>query len=196
MAELRSQAGVAALALQFTILTAARTGEAIGATWAELDLDAACWTVPGERMKAGREHRVPLSDAAVAVLRQSARLQPTGTPAPGAFVFPGGKVGKPLSNMAMLALLRRIGRGDLTAHGFRSTFRDWAAEQTTYPREVAEARAGAHAARQGGSRLPPRRPVREAPAPVGRLGRALCRSPPSARQAKGKVVPIRAADAA
>ena len=100
-------------------------------------LQAATWTVPAERMKAGREHRVPLSDGALDVLREVAKL---GTkPDPKAFVFPGGKVGKPLSSMALLMLLRRMGRGDLTAHGFRSTFRDWCAEATNYPREVAEA---------------------------------------------------------
>ncbi len=139
MASLRDQAGVAALVLEFTILTAARTGEVIGATWSEIDLAEAIWTVPGARMKAGREHRVPLSEAAVAVLRRAAKQQPMDTPAPDAPVFPGGKAGKPLSNMAMLALLARMKRGDLTSHGFRSSFRDWVSEATGYPREVAEA---------------------------------------------------------
>jgi integrase len=138
MTELAHQGGVAALALRFTILTAARTGEAIGATWKELDLTGAVWTVPAGRMKASREHRVPLSDAALAVLREAAQLRFDGSV--DAPVFPGAKARKPLSNMAMLALLRRMGRGrDLTAHGFRSTFRDWCAEATSYPREVAEA---------------------------------------------------------
>lgn len=135
MARLAGQEGVGARALAFTILTAARTGEALGATWGELDLDAAAWTVPARRMKAGREHRVPLSAPALAVLRA---LRP-GDARPDAFVFPGAKEGQPLSNMAMAAVLRRMGRGDLTVHGFRSTFRDWCAEQTAYPREVAEA---------------------------------------------------------
>lgn len=125
MAKLRLQSGVAARALEFAILTAARTGEVIGATWAEIDLEACLWTVPAGRMKAGREHRVPLSQAAMAILRllEAART--------GDKVFP-------ISNMAMLMLLRRMGRGDLTAHGFRSTFSDWCAEQTNTPSEVRE----------------------------------------------------------
>jgi integrase len=105
----------------------------IGARWDEIDLDEKTWTVPASRMKAGREHRVPLSPVAVAVLEQMKESRE------GVFVFPGGKRDKPLSNMAMLAVLRRMDRGDLTAHGFRSTFRDWAAERTNFPREVAEA---------------------------------------------------------
>jgi integrase len=109
----------------------------IGARWSEFDMQAATWTVPAERMKAGREHRVPLSDGALGVLREVAKLAHRSDPK--AFVFPGGKVGKPLSSMALLMLLRRMERGDLTAHGFRSTFRDWCAEATNYPREVAEA---------------------------------------------------------
>ena len=136
MATLVDQEGVAALALRYVILTAARTGEAIGATWREIDTAGAVWTVPAGRMKASREHRVPLSGPALTVLREAAQLRPD--PHPNALVFPG-KLAKPLSNMAMLALLRRMGRGDLTTHGFRSTFRDWCAETTNYPREVAEA---------------------------------------------------------
>ena len=132
MAELRQHDGIAARALEFAILTAARTGEVMGARWQEIDGDV--WTVPGERMKAGREHRVPLSAAALEVLRaiEAARG------AAGAWMFPGGKTGRPLSSMAFLMLLRRMRRTDLTAHGFRSTFREWAAEATGYPREVAE----------------------------------------------------------
>jgi len=136
MAKLATQEGVGALALRFAILTAARTGEAIGATWAEIDLTAALWTVPAARMKAGREHRVPLSKPALTVLRQVAKLRTDK--APDAPVFPGAKPGKPLSNMALLMTLRRMGHGDLTAHGFRSSFRDWCAEATNHPRDVAE----------------------------------------------------------
>ncbi len=134
VAALRQQEGIAARALEFLILTAARTGEVIGARWSEFDLAEKLWTVPADRMKASKEHRVPLSSAAVAVIEamKSARVDDH------AFVFPGGKRGKPLSNMAMLKLLKRMGRANLTAHGFRSTFRDWAAERTNYPREVAE----------------------------------------------------------
>ncbi len=123
--------GVAALALRFLILTATRTGEALGARWDEIDLDVATWKIPASRMKAGREHRMPLSDEAVALLK--------ALPRAGDYVFPGQRLRKPLSNMALLQALRRMNRGDLTAHGFRSSFRDWAAERTNYPREVIEA---------------------------------------------------------
>jgi integrase len=131
---LGEQEGIAARALEFTILTAARTGETIGARWTELDLLDKTWTVPAERMKAGREHRVPLSPRTVAILEemQAHRHSDEG------FVFPGGKPGKPLSNMAFLMLLRRMDRGGLTAHGFRSSFRVWTAERTHFPAEVAE----------------------------------------------------------
>jgi integrase len=132
MAELRQQEGVAAQALEFAILTAARTGEVIGARWSELNLAEGLWTIPTERMKAGKEHRVPLSDAALAIVQTMVRIRQ------GDFVFPGASPGRPPSNMALLMLLRRMGRADLTAHGFRSTFRDWAAERTNFPAEVAE----------------------------------------------------------
>jgi integrase len=133
---------MAARALEFAILTAARTGEVLGMRWGEVDLDRALWTVPAGRMKAGREHRVPLAPAAAAVLRRLSSRDPLGRPvrpAVDALVFPGTRAGRPLSNMAMLMLIRRMGCGDLTAHGFRSTFRDWTAEATTFPRELAEA---------------------------------------------------------
>lgn len=135
MKKLRRQEGVSARALEFTILTAARTGETLGAKWLEIDLDEALWTVPAERMKAGKEHRVPLSPAAVKVLRG---MKPLRAPKRGDWVFPGQSVGKPLSNMSMNMLLRRMKRDDLTVHGFRSCFRDWCAETTNHPREVAE----------------------------------------------------------
>jgi integrase len=137
MGTLAQQEGVSALALRFAILTVARTGEVIGARWSEIDVPAAVWTVPADRMKASREHRVPLSDGALDVLRAVAKL--VVKPDPKAFVFPGGKAGRPLSSMALLMLLRRMERGDLTAHGFRNTFRDWCAEAANYPREVADA---------------------------------------------------------
>ena len=132
MAALRNQEGVAGRALEFLIMTATRTGEIIGARWDEVDLKVKIWVVPGARMKAGREHRVPLSAAAIAILEQMKDIRESE------FVFAGGKKGKPLSNMAMLAVLKRMGRGELTAHGFRSTFRDWAAECANFPREVVE----------------------------------------------------------
>jgi integrase len=137
---LKGRSGMAARALEFTTLTAARTGEALGARWSEIDLDAKVWIVPAARMKARREHRVPLSDAVLAVLGdvQSLALSRDGKPDPAAPVFPGLRRALPMSNMTMLMLLRRMGRADLTAHGFRSTFRDWAAERTNFPTEVVE----------------------------------------------------------
>lgn len=119
-------------AIRLTILTACRTSEVLGATWAEIDLESRTWTIPAARMKARKEHRVPLSDAALEVLASLPRVE--GSP----YLFPGARPGRPLSNLAMLMGLRRMGRGDLTMHGFRSTFRDWAAERTHYPREVCE----------------------------------------------------------
>jgi integrase len=141
IARLALEEGTAATALAFTILTAARTTEAIGAQWSEVNLDAAVWTVPGARMKAGREHRVPLTPAALDALRA---MLPSRAPSGAGFIFPGQRKGAGLSNMAMTALMRRMGHGRFTVHGFRSTFRDWAAERTTVAREVAEA-ALAHA---------------------------------------------------
>jgi integrase len=132
MAALRQQQGVGARALEFAILTAARTGEVTGAKWSEIDLEARLWTLPVERMKAGREHRVPLSETARAILAAMREVKE------GDFVFPGGKANRSLSNMAFLMLLRRMGRGDLTAHGFRSTFSDWCSERTNFPAEVRE----------------------------------------------------------
>lgn len=141
MTALGDEGGNAAEALAFTILTAARTGEAIGAAWPEIDWQKKIWTVPGQRMKGGREHRVPLSDEAIRVLKRVKKLQDDlwrkGDPEPY-WIFDGLKSGRPLSNTAMLMLLRRMKRDDITVHGFRSTFRDWAAEQTNFPREVAE----------------------------------------------------------
>ncbi len=136
MVSLRRQNGIAALALELVILTASRTGEVIGAQWSEIDVEKAAWVIPAGRMKGRKEHRVPLSSDALAVLDKVHGLRDESDKV--TFVFPGGKKGKPLSNMAMLNLLKRMGRDDLTVHGFRSTFRDWCSEQTNYPREVAE----------------------------------------------------------
>ncbi|SFQ86165.1 Integrase [Halopseudomonas formosensis] len=119
-------------AMQMTILTACRTSEVLGATWDEIDLQARIWTIPANRMKARKEHRVPLADAVLALLASLPRIE--GNP----HLFPGMKAGRPLSNMAMLMGLRRMGRDDLTMHGFRSTFRDWAGECTPHPRDVCE----------------------------------------------------------
>jgi integrase len=173
MAELRRQNGLAARGLEFAILTAARTGEVLGATWAEFDLEGRTWTIPATRMKAGREHRTPLSEPAVALLT----ALPQGAPDDRPFK---------LSNMALLMTLRRMGRNDLTAHGFRSTFSDWCAEMTAFPSEVREM-ALAHvvgdkveAAYRRGDLFQKRRHLAEAWA-------RFCEAPP----AKGDVVPMR-----
>ena len=123
---------LARLAFEFLILTAARTGEVLGAEWREINEAEALWTVPPARMKAGREHRVPLSARALAILRRAKELAPEGT-----LIFSGRQAGKPMSNMVFLMALRRM-EVPITAHGFRSSFRDWAAEATSLPREVAE----------------------------------------------------------
>lgn len=133
MEKLRAEQGTSARALEMIILTAARTSEVLNSTRTEFDLDAGIWTIPGERMKAGKDHRVPLSDTALALVKSAV------SDAGSSYVFQGAKEGKPLSNMAGLMLLRRMGYGDLTVHGFRSSFRDWCAEQTNFPREIAEA---------------------------------------------------------
>lgn len=132
---LREREATAALALEFVILTAARSGEVRGATWSEVDLDAKLWTVPAVRMKAGREHRVPLSARALEIL---AKVRPLANGRRDAVLFPAAS-GKPLSDAAFSALLKRMGvGGELTPHGFRSSFRDWAGEVSSFPREVAE----------------------------------------------------------
>jgi integrase len=132
MAELLANGSQSAKALAFTILTVARTGETIGATPSEIDRDQKLWVLPAERMKAGREHRVPLSDAALGLIDTSSPEQ--------RFVFSGSKPNRGLSNMSMLMLLRGLrGDGGVTVHGFRSAFSTWAREQTDYPREIVEA---------------------------------------------------------
>lgn len=141
MVELQEMQSTAALALRFLILTAARTGEVREATWNEIDFEKAVWIVPGHRMKAGRPHRVPLSEMAVSLLEDIGRFSKkagnrleTDT-----YVFPGRLDGRPLSNMAMGMLMRRLRHENYTVHGFRSAFRDWVGEETDYPRETAEA---------------------------------------------------------
>jgi integrase len=189
LVELRSRQGMAARALEFTILTAARTGEALGARWGEMDLAGKLWTVPADRMKAAREHRVPLSEAAVELLTavQPLALLTDGKPDPSAPIFSGMRRALPLSPMAMLALLRRMKRTDLTVHGFRSSFRDWAAERTAFARDTVEM-ALAHAianpveaAYRRGDLFEKRRSLMEAWA-------RFCEAP----TAGGEVVPLRA----
>jgi integrase len=137
LASLRTREAIAARGLEFLILTGARTGEVIGARWNEVDLLDKIWTVPAARMKAHREHRVPLSARALAVLQemQAARHGDVGD----AFVFPGHKPGTGLSDTAFLMLMRRMGRGDLTAHGFRATFKTCASERTSFQNEIVQA---------------------------------------------------------
>ena len=132
MSKLRERDAIAARALEFVILTAARTNEVLQATWVEVDLESAIWTIPPGRMKAGKEHRVPLSAQATLVLESMAIHREND------LIFPGMKRGRSLSNMTMLKVLERLGYPDLTVHGFRSTFRDWGAERTNYPNEVVE----------------------------------------------------------
>ncbi|WOZ79101.1 tyrosine-type recombinase/integrase [Kosakonia sacchari] len=131
MGELRQRQGISARALEFAILTVARSGEIRGAEWDEIDLAGKTWTIPGTRMKAGKEHRVPLSDAAVALLKDLPRF------ADNNYIFPAPRGGQ-LSDTALLAVLKRMGHTGLTQHGFRSTFRDWAGETTDHQREVIE----------------------------------------------------------
>ncbi|MDP2851853.1 MAG: tyrosine-type recombinase/integrase [Gallionella sp.] len=129
MVELRQQEGMGARALEFAILTAGRSGEVRGATWSEIDLKDATWTIPASRMKMKREHRAVLNDEAVTLLESLSRTHE--------LIFPNTK-GDMLSDMTLTAVLRRMNRSDITAHGFRSTFRDWCSERTNYPRDVAE----------------------------------------------------------
>lgn len=133
MGKLRQQKGTGARALEFTILTAARTGETMGSQWGEFDLGAKVWTIPAERMKAGREHRVPLSAPVLHILKEAAKTRRND------FVFPGARDRRPISNMTMAKALAAAGAGDFTVHGFRSSFRDWVHEATTFPGDLAEA---------------------------------------------------------
>lgn len=128
----RREETVVARAFEFCILNATRTGETLGMRWSEYDEKAELWTVPGTRMKAGRDHRIPLAKRSQTILAEMKQVRSSD------FVFPGGVRERPLSSMAFLMLLRRLGRNDITAHGFRSTFRDWAAERTDVPNEVVE----------------------------------------------------------
>lgn len=182
MASLEAQDGNGALALQFAILTAGRTSEVIETTWNEIDLEETLWTIPAERMKSERDHRVPLSKQAVTILRK----QHAATGGSG-YIFPGGKRGRPLSNMAMLTTLRRMKRGDLTVHGFRSTFKDWAAERTAFPNEVSEA-ALAHVVGDKVEKAYRRGDLFEKRARLMNAWASYCMTP----QRKGEVVKMRA----
>ena len=163
MRDLRARPAVAALALEFVVLTATRTSEVLNAQWTEFDLDAGLWTIPAERMKARREHRVALPKRAVAIIKELSMAKSSE------FVFPGQRPGKPLSNMAMLMLLERMGRrGTVTSHGFRSTFSDWASEVSPFSSELRETALAhtignkAEAAYRRGDALEKRRTMMEA----------------------------------
>ena len=132
VAELRQQEGIAVLAFEFAILTVARTSEVLGARWNEVDFKRRLWVIPAERMKMAKEHRVPLCDRAFLILAEMAEIRTSD------FMFPGKKAGKPLSDTVFQKLLRHMGRTNLTAHGFRSTFSDWCTEQTDFPSEARE----------------------------------------------------------
>jgi integrase len=183
MSELRRQDSVAALALEFIVLTATRSGEALGATWDEIDLEEKLWTIPGSRMKSGREHRVPLSAPAVKILEKMAAVRSND------FVFPGRLYRKPLSSTALTLVLRRMSRTDVTIHGFRSSFRDWAGNETNVAREVCEQALGhvtgdaTEQAYRRSDALEKRRKLMDAWA-------HYCEQP---RHERGNVVPIREA---
>ena len=200
MAALDKQEGVAALALRFTILTAARAGEVIGARWSEFDLTRAVWSIPAGRMKMKRPHRVPLSPAALAVLKAVAPFR--ADPDRDGWAFPGGKADAPMSNMGMLMLLRRMNphteekparwrdsasREPISVHGFRSSFRDWCAESTNYPRELAE-KALAHLLPDAVEAAYQRSDMLEKRQRLMNDWAAFCSRPPTT----GDVVPIRA----
>lgn len=182
MAELSKNGSVTAGALEFTILTAARTSETIGAKWSEIDLNARVWTVPAVRVKGGKEHEVPLSKRALAILENLPRE-------PGGYVFPGARARAPMSNMTMLKLLKGM-RGGITVHGFRACFRDWAGDRTNFAREVIEhalahqIKDKAEAAYRRSAALEKRRRLMEAWA-------KYCSSPPA--RVSGEVVSLRSA---
>jgi integrase len=180
VAELRREEGIGAKALEFAILTVARTSEVIGARWSEIDLERRLWVIPAERMKAGKEHRVPLSEVSASILEAMQKVRE------GDYVFPGGKARRPLSNMAFLMLLRRVGRGDLTAHGFRSTFSDWCSERTNFAAEVREM-ALAHSASDKVEAAYRRSDLFQKRRQLAEAWSKFCATP----SANGQVVPIR-----
>jgi integrase len=182
MVELHSRQGMSARALEFTILTAARTGSTLGARWPEFDLVTGVWTIPAGRMKGGIEHRVPLAPRVVSLLHElHARRE-------SEYTFPGARTGRPLSSMTMLKALVLI-RADITVHGFRSTFRDWAAEQTAFPHEVCE-QALAHAVGTAVERAYKRTDLFEKRRALMHQWATFCSTP--ARNTE-KVVPLHAA---
>ena len=180
MSELRERQGITPRALEFTILTAARTSESIGARWDELDFENATWTVAASRMKGGRKaHTVPLSRRALSILRE---LERTRT---NEYVFPGIKPGQPISDMTMLTLLQEM-RPGVTVHGFRSTFKDWAVEQTSVSQLSDGSGSGARGGRQGGGGLPAQRSARTPARADGSLGVHVLQFGSPARSCHGR----------
>ena len=133
IASLRMSSAASARAVEFVALTAARSNEARSMTWDEVDFQERLWTVPGERMKAGKPHEVPLTDRAITILKERLAMRT------GNLVWEGDKEGKPISDTALIKIFRAAGAGDATLHGLRSSFRDWAGDETSYPRDIAEA---------------------------------------------------------
>jgi integrase len=180
---LRQQDGIPAHALEFVILTAARAGEVAGARWDEINTAERLWTIPAERMKSGHEHRVPLSNAAMAIVEKMAALRKSD------FVFPGRKASASITIDSFWQLVRRMGRGaDLTIHGFRSSFRDWAAERTEFPSEIAEM-ALAHTVGGAVERAYRRSDMFDKRRQIMDLWARFCAAP----WASGKILPLREA---
>jgi integrase len=183
--ELRERDAVAARLLEFTILTAARTGEALLAKWSELDLAGKVWTIPAKRMKAGKLHRVPLSDAAIAVVEQMRKIKS------GDYIFPSLRGGH-LSNMAMLKVLQRMGRSELTVHGFRSTFRDWAGDRAKIEDAAAAAEAAlAHVVKDKTERSYARSDLFERRRTLMNMWATFCSTPSAIGGGEGNVIRMR-----
>ena len=180
MAELRAEQGVAARALELTVLCATRTSETLGARWHEIDLATKTWTIAAERMKGGKEHRVPLAPAALAILQDMSAIRV------GDYIFPGVRAGRPINSRALLNVLERMNRKDITAHGFRSTFRDWCADQTSFPREICE-QALVHTVGSAVERAYRRSDVIDHRRQLMALWATFCATPVP----RGEVVPIR-----
>jgi integrase len=185
MAELGAEQSVAARALELTVLCATRTRETLGARWHEIDLATKTWTIPAERMKGGKAHRVPLSSAALSILQAMSEIRVSD------YVFPGARAGRPYNGGALLDLLERMGRRDITAHGFRSTFRDWCAERTSFPREICE-QALAHTVGSAVERAYRRSDVIDHRRQLIALWATYCATPAP----RGEIVPIRRGPAA
>jgi integrase len=190
MQQLRETQGPAARTLEFLILCAARAGEVRGATWSEIDLNNAVWTIPGPRMKSNREHRVPLSARCVSILREMEALRTNDA----AFVFPAGRGSGKFGQSGFYRLLVRLDCRKFTIHGFRSSFRDWCGEATNYPREIAEA-ALAHVSGDQTERAYRRGDALDKRRQLMNAWSRFCASPPQVEAREGKLISIGAAHA-